>query len=54
MKKTEEKGIIVVHEVKCKLYVKVFVCVNSVLSLEAAQVNSLFMSQIFVYNLAKP
>lgn len=24
LKKTEEKGIIVVHEVKCKLYVKVF------------------------------
>lgn len=23
MKKTEEKGVIVVHEVKCKLYVKV-------------------------------
>lgn len=23
VKKTEEKGIIVVHEVKCKLYVKV-------------------------------
>lgn len=25
VKKTEEKGIIIVHEVKCKLYVKVFV-----------------------------
>lgn len=26
VKKTEEKGIVVVHEVKCKLYVKVFSC----------------------------
>jgi nuclear pore complex protein Nup50 len=25
VKKTEEKGITVVHEVKCKLYVKVFI-----------------------------
>lgn len=24
VKKSEEKGIVVVHEVKCKLYVKVF------------------------------
>jgi len=24
VKKTEEKGVVVVHEVKCKLYVKVF------------------------------
>ena len=25
VKKSEEKGVVVVHEVKCKLYVKVFV-----------------------------
>ena len=42
VKKTEEKGIIVVHEVKCKLYVKVFVHVNFVLILEAAKVDSRF------------
>lgn len=24
VKKSEEKGVVVVHEVKCKLYVKVF------------------------------
>lgn len=26
VKKSEEKGIVVVHELKCKLYVKVFSC----------------------------
>jgi hypothetical protein len=26
VKKSEEKGIVVVHEIKCKLYVKVFSC----------------------------
>lgn len=26
VRKTEEQGILVVHEVKCKVYVKVFVC----------------------------
>jgi len=28
VKKSEEKGIVVVHEVKCKLYVKVGVCLK--------------------------
>lgn len=26
VKKSEEKGVVVVHEVKCKLYVKVLIC----------------------------
>lgn len=29
VKKNEEKGIVAVHEVKCKLYVKVSICSNS-------------------------
>lgn len=28
VKKSEEKGIVIVHELKCKLYVKVFSCEN--------------------------